>query len=184
MKTVAYPHPVAPGQAGFAGQTHTVPVRVFYRCPSRLYASRARAGLSILSKKRKFLYYCISTGRFIALESSCHISVLNPLTLPFSMYSTGGKLESPTAIRGFLSDAYPDKDNRDNGTRAKRRIKNVLNFIFLCLFIGYGLHYLLGYFEQAPRMYPCIKLHFIQIQNYFVKIVSNLTHLSLACHYT
>jgi len=51
VKTVAYPHPVAPGQAGFARQEYMALSRIFYDYSNILYGSRARAGLLILSKK-------------------------------------------------------------------------------------------------------------------------------------
>ena len=47
MKTVAYPHPVAPGQAGFARQEYMALSRIFYDYSNILYGSRARAGLLI-----------------------------------------------------------------------------------------------------------------------------------------
>ena len=54
---------------GFAGQVYTAPVRVFYGYPSRLYASRARAGLSILSKNY-IAFFSFSTRSVLSQVNS------------------------------------------------------------------------------------------------------------------
>ncbi len=68
MKTVVYPHPVAPGQADLQGLSSMVTASEQFQpqqsvpCNSRsprrrLYEPEARSGLYIVSKKWDFLYY-------------------------------------------------------------------------------------------------------------------------------